>query len=134
MYTDIFDGLGVKINLKSQDDFLKIVETLTRIGVLSKDNTLIQTCHILHKRNEYAIFHFKELFQLDKVSKSPISEEDLDRRNGIVSLLIQWGLCEPVSHAPLDTGSLKKTKIIPFKEKHKYTLKQNYTIGSKKEV
>ena len=130
---NVFGDLGVEVNLKSQEDFLKIVETLTRVGVLSKDNTLIQTCHILHKRGRYAIFHFKELFHLDNVSKSPISEDDIQRRNGIVNLLVQWGLCETASSDEI-VGSLKKTKIIPFKEKSKYTLKQNYTIGNKKEA
>ena len=131
MNEDVFNGMGVKVKLKTQEDFLKIVETLTRIGVLSKDDTLIQTCHILHKRGEYAIFHFKELFILDGVSKSQIDEDDLQRRNGIVNLLIEWGLCERVGEAL--EGSLKKTKIISFKEKSNYTLKQNYTIGSKKQ-
>lgn len=133
MNDNVFSGLGVEVNLKSQEDFLKIVETLTRIGVLSKDNTLIQTCHILHKRGKYAILHFKELFRLDNVSKSPISDDDIQRRNGIVNLLNEWKLCEIVSSESLE-GSLKKTKIVPFKEKNKYTLKQNYTIGNKKEV
>lgn len=124
---DLFDGLGVEILLKSEEDFLKIVETLTRIGVLSRDNVLTQTCHILHKRGKYSILHFKELFKLDGISKSDISDEDLERRNGIVNLLLQWGLCV----CPVEiTGSLKKTKIIPFKEKSKYVLKQNYTIGN----
>ena len=131
MNEDVFNGMGVKVKLKTQEDFLKIVETLTRIGVLSKDDTLIQTCHILHKRGEYAIFHFKELFILDGVSKSQIDEDDLQRRNGIVNLLLEWGLCERVGEAL--EGSLKKTKIISFKEKSNYTLKQNYTIGSKKQ-
>lgn len=130
MNEDVFNGMGVKVKLKTQEDFLKIVETLTRIGVLSKDDTLIQTCHILHKRGEYAIFHFKELFILDGVSKSQIEEDDLQRRNGIVNLLLEWGLCERVGEAL--EGSLKKTKIISFKEKSNYTLKQNYTIGGKK--
>lgn len=130
MNEDVFNGMGVKVKLKTQEDFLKIVETLTRIGVLSKDDTLIQTCHILHKRGEYAIFHFKELFILDGVSKSQIDEDDLQRRNGIVNLLLEWGLCERVGEAL--EGSLKKTKIISFKEKSNYTLKQNYTIGGKK--
>jgi hypothetical protein len=128
MNEDIFDGLGVEITLNDQENFLKIVETLTRIGVLSRDNTLIQTCHILHKRGRYAIFHFKELFKLDGVSKSEISEEDISRRNGIVNLLNEWNLCE----SPQLEGSLKKIKIIPFKEKSNYVLKQNYTIGDKK--
>ena len=130
MSDNVFGDLGVKVKLKNQEDFLKIVETLTRIGVLSRDNTLIQTCHILHKRGEYAIFHFKELFILDGVSKSEIAKEDLERRNGIVNLLKEWGLCD-VDGEPLE-GSLKKTKIISFRDKGNYNLKQNYTIGGKK--
>ena len=131
MNENVFGDLGVKVQLKTQEDFLKIVETLTRIGVLSRDNTLIQTCHILHKRGEYAIFHFKELFILDGVSKSEIAEEDLSRRNGIVNLLVEWGLCDLAG--PDIEGSLKKTKIISFRDKGKYNLKQNYTIGGKKD-
>ena len=123
------NGLGVEINLKTEGDFLKIVETLTRIGVLSKDNTLIQTCHLLHKRGKYYILHFKELFKLDGVSKTEIAEEDILRRDGIVKLLVEWEMCEAL--ADVSGGSLRKTKIIPFKEKSKYTLKQNYTIGVK---
>jgi len=129
MVDDVFSGLGVKITLSNQEDFLKIVETLTRIGVLSRDNTLTQSCHILHKRGEYAIFHFKELFKLDGVSKSEISEEDILRRNGIVNLLVEWNLCS------IDTpikGSLKKVKIVPFKQKQEYHLKKNYTFGNEK--
>ena len=125
---DIFKGLGVEITLPDQENFLKIVETLTRIGVLSKENTLTQTCHILHKRGRYAIFHFKELFVLDGVSKSEVTEEDLERRNGIVNLLNEWNLCK----SDKLEGSLKKVKIVPFKEKSNYVLKQNYTIGDKK--
>ena len=127
---NIFSDLGVVIKLKSEEDFLKIVETLTRVGVLSRDNTLIQTCHILHKRGQYCILHFKELFKLDGVSKSDISEEDIMRRNGIVNLLSEWNLCEIVK-GPIE-GSLKKTKILSFKDKSKYTLKKNYTIGTEK--
>lgn len=128
---NLFNGMGVEIALKSEDDFLKIVETLTRIGVLSKDNTLIQTCHILHKRGQYSIFHFKELFKLDGVSKSEISEEDIQRRNGIVKLLNEWNLCTVNNEEVLTEASLKKTKIVSFKDKSKYNLKQNYTIGGK---
>lgn len=124
---DIFNGLGVEILLSEKDDFLKIVETLTRIGILSKENTLTQTCHILHKRGRYAILHFKELFHLDGVSKSEISEEDVVRRNGIVNLLVEWNLCKAPGEAV--EGSLRKTKIIPYRDKDKYTLRQNYTIG-----
>ena len=125
---NIFDGYGVEIILKSDEDFLKIVETLTRIGVLSKDKVLTQTCHILHKRGRYSILHFKELFHLDGISKSEISEEDIARRNGIVNLLVEWNLCSLLGDSV--EGSLKKTKIIPFKQKSNYILKANYTIGS----
>lgn len=124
---DLFNGLGVEVTLENEEDFLKIVETLTRIGVLSKDNTLIQTCHLLHKRGRYSILHFKELFKMDGVSKTDISEEDIQRRNGIVNLLVEWNLCQSQQEVQ---GSLKKTKIIPFRDKSKYTLKKNYTIGA----
>ena len=124
---NIFCDFGVEILLKEQEDFLKIVETLTRVGVLSKDNTLTQTCHILHKRGQYAIFHFKELFHLDGISKSEITEEDISRRNGIVNLLLEWNLCTIVGEKP--EGSLQKTKILSFKDKANYSLKKNYTIG-----
>ena len=123
---DVFDGLGVEIQLKDKEDFLKIVETLTRIGVLSRDGVLTQSCHILHKRGRYAILHFKELFKLDGVSKSEISEDDIERRNGIANLLKEWNLCETEAKS----GSLRKIKIVPFREKSNYTLKQNYTIGN----
>lgn len=125
---NIFSDLGIEINLACEEDFLKIVETLTRIGVLSRDNVLTQTCHILHKRGKYAILHFKELFHLDGVSKSEISEEDIQRRNGIVKLLVEWNLCS--TESVITDGSLRKTKIIPFKQKSQYTLKANYTIGA----
>ena len=127
---DIFNGLGVEIKLSSEEDFLKIVETLTRVGVLSKDNTLTQTCHVLHKRGRYAILHFKELFKLDGVSKSDISDEDVARRNGIVNLLAEWKLCT-IKGEPVE-GSLYRTKIISHRDKHKYDLKKNYTIGNEK--
>lgn len=128
MENNIFGGLGVEVVLNHPDDFLKIVETLTRIGVLSRDNVLTQTCHILHKRGKYAIFHFKELFALDGVKKTEITDDDLSRRNAIVNLLNEWNLCKSEKLE----GSLRKTKIIPFKQKQNYTLKQNYTIGERK--
>ena len=127
---DIFNGLGVEVKLKSEEDFLKIVETLTRVGVLSKENTLIQTCHVLHKRGRYSILHFKELFKMDGVSKSDIAEEDIARRNGIANLLAEWKLCEIIGE-PVE-GSLRKTKIIPYRDKSNYILKKNYTIGNEK--
>lgn len=122
----------LEIRLREREDFLKIVETLTRIGVVTKDNTLVQTCHILHKRGHYYIAHFKELFQLDGVSKTPLEEEDVKRRNGIAKLLEEWGLCEIVEKERFGGGSLSKVKVVSHKDKKNYTLKQNYTIGSKK--
>ena len=93
---DIFDGLGVEITLKTKEDFLKVKETLTRIGISSRtDKKLWQSCHILHKRGKYAIMHFKEMFVLDGLS-SDISDEDLGRRNVIVKLLVEWGLIDAV--------------------------------------
>ena len=89
---DIFDGLGVEITLKSKDDFLKVRETLTRMGVSSKkEKKLFQSCHILHKRGRYAIMHFKELLDLDGL-ETDISDSDIGRRNLIVKLLVEWGL------------------------------------------
>ena len=120
---------GVEIELKVDTDFLKIIETLTRIGIQSSNNSIVQTCHILHKRGKYYILHFKELLMIDKVSKSDLSKEDIERRNGIVKLLSDWNLCEV--KAPLDESSLNRIKIISFKDKSKYNLKQNYTIGKR---
>lgn len=124
----------VEIRLKSNDDFLKIKETLTRIGVSSKnDNKLYQSCHILHKRGKYYIVHFKELFILDGL-ESDIDETDIGRRNTIANLLADWGLCELVdpekSKAPV--LSLKQIKIIPHKEKQNWQLIPKYHIGSKR--
>ena len=121
----------LEITLPERDNFLKIIETLTRIGIEAKDKKLIQTCHILHKRGQYYICHFKELFQLDGVQKSPILEEDIERRNAIAKLLEQWGLCSVVDSAKATPSNLHKLKIVPHKEKHLYELKQNYTIGKK---
>ena len=93
---DIFRGLGVEITLKEKDDFLKVRETLTRIGISSrKENKLFQSCHILQKRGRYAIMHFKELFSLDGLD-TDISQNDVARRNTIASLLEEWGLLEIV--------------------------------------
>ena len=92
-HDDIFDGLGIEIELKNPEDFLKIRETLTRIGVSSrKEQKLYQSCHILHKRGKYAILHFKEFFILDGL-ESDISDTDIGRRNKICKLLEEWGSC-----------------------------------------
>lgn len=128
---DIFDGLGVEITLKNKEDFLKIKETLTRIGVSSKkEKKLFQSCHILHKRGRYAIMHFKEMFILDGLD-SDLSEDDLGRRNTIVRLLVEWGLLEVVDPEEYQTPqlSLARLKIIPHSEKKDWTLVPKYHIG-----
>lgn len=131
---DLFKGYGVKITLKKDDDFLKIKETLTRIGVTARnENTLYQTVHILHKRGEYAIVHFKELFAFD--GKVPdLSDEDIARRNTIVKLLAEWKLLDIVDAVwfnALPKLEMSKIKIIPFKEKSNWTLVEKYKIGKK---
>lgn len=129
--TDIFKGVGVEVFLKTPDDFLKIKETLTRIGVASKkDKTLYQSCHILHKRGRYAILHFKELFQLDG-KETDISEEDISRRNSIALLLDEWGLLEVKDDEDIEVD-LKQIKIVPYKEKNEWKLESKYSIGRKK--
>lgn len=130
---DIFKGLGIEINLKEKDDFLKIRETLTRIGVSSrKENKLFQSCHILHKRGRYAIMHFKELFILDELH-SDISDSDIKRRNTIVNLLLEWGLIETDEEELFknNLGSLAQIKIIPHKDKGDWDLIPKYHIGKK---
>ena len=128
---DIFNGLGVEIDLSNDEDFLKVKETLTRIGVASRrDNTLFQSCHILHKRGRYAILHFKELFILDgKSERTNFTEEDEQRRNTIAKLLDEWGLVAVISTLG-ETTTLRRIKIVPFREKTEWTLAAKYTIGS----
>jgi hypothetical protein len=128
---DIFEGLGVEIKLKNEEDFLKVKETLTRIGVSSKaEKKLYQSCHILHKRGRYAIMHFKEMFVLDGL-KSDMSTDDLGRRNTIVKLLIEWVLIDAVDASKYAEPqlSLARLKIIPHKEKKEWTLVPKYHIG-----
>ena len=130
----IFNGLGIEIELSERDDFLKVKETLTRIGVSSrKENKLYQSCHILHKRGRYVILHFKELFELDGLD-SNITDEDLGRRNTIVSLLEEWGLLKIIDVEEVEEPkvSLAKMKIIPFKDKDNWDLIPKYHIGKKK--
>ena len=123
----------VEIKLKQPDDFLKVKETLTRIGVASKkDKTLYQSCHILHKQSRYYIVHFKELFMLDG-KPSNFSDNDAARRNTIVNLLAEWDLIQVV-----DTDKVKdnvvpinQLKIISFKEKDDWNLVAKYNIGNK---
>jgi hypothetical protein len=124
----------VEVKLKNAEDFLKIKETLSRIGVASKkDNTLYQSCHILHKQGKYYITHFKELFLLDGKT-SDLDENDIARRNTIVSLLEEWGLLDVVSTDKIrePQATLSQIKIIAFKEKNEWTLVPKYTIGKKR--
>jgi hypothetical protein len=124
----------VEVRLKEQDDFLKVRETLTRIGVASKkDKTLFQSCHILHKRGQYYVVHFKELFALDG-KPTDISENDLARRNAIVNLLADWGLLEVVDKEQSQNPApifLSQVKIISHKEKNDWQLVPKYNIGKK---
>jgi hypothetical protein len=123
----------LEIILKREDDFLKIKETLTRIGVASKkDKTLYQSCHILHKQNRYYIVHFKEMFMLDG-RETNISDEDLGRRNTIATLLEDWGLLEIVDpdQAEFPTAPMNQIKILPHKEKALWTLTPKYSLGKK---
>tara|TARA_R110002020_G_scaffold178105_1_gene370935 strand:- start:1450 stop:1851 length:402 start_codon:yes stop_codon:yes gene_type:complete len=126
---DVFDGLGIEIELKNPDDFLKIRETLTRMGVSSrKDKKLYQSCHILHKRGRYAILHFKEFFILDGL-KSDLSESDVARRNTICRLLEEWELFNILDDDLEPQASMSQIKIIPHKEKHEWELIPKYHIG-----
>ena len=122
-----------EVLLKEPDDFLKIRETLSRIGVASrKEKKLYQSCHILHKQGKYYIVHFKELFALDGKDTN-LSENDIARRNTIVKLLSDWGLVE-MKAIPEPIAPLSQIKIISFKEKNDWLLETKYNIGKKKEV
>ena len=129
----IVDSL-VEVNLLEQEDFLKIKETLTRIGVASKkDNTLFQSCHILHKQGKYYIVHFKELFMLDG-KPSNFSDDDVARRNTIASLLEQWGLLKVVNTEIVkeNMAPISQIKIISHKEKDDWQLVAKYNIGRRR--
>ena len=121
----------LEVTLNEPDDFLKIRETLTRIGVASrKDQKLYQSCHILHKQGRYFIVHFKELFLLDG-KPSNLIENDVQRRNTIATLLADWGLINIVDSAKAkDCAPLRQIKVIPFKEKSHWELCPNYNIGN----
>ena len=125
----------VEVTLNQNDDFLKVRETLTRIGVASKkDQTLYQSCHILHKQGRYYIVHFKELFALDG-KPTDISENDLSRRNAIAKLLQDWGLIKVVNNKQIEEPIpifLSQIKILSHKEKDDWELVPKYNIGSKK--
>jgi hypothetical protein len=123
---------GIEVALNDPDDFLKIKETLTRIGISSnKTKTLYQSCHILHKRGKYYIVHFKEMFLLDgKISD--ISDEDISRRNAIVALLNDWKLLSIVSeYVQPPSAIMKSIKVLPYHDKQNWHLVAKYTIGTK---
>ena len=122
----------LEVTIKQPDDFLKISETLTRIGVASrKDKTLYQSCHILHKQGKYFITHFKELFALDG-KKATLTENDIQRRNTISILLQDWNLIDIVERSQADNKApLSQIKVLPFKEKKEWTLSAKYNIGKK---
>jgi len=133
MGTDIFKGVGVEVELPTQDSFLKVKETLTRIGISSrKERKLYQSCHILHKQGRYAILHFKELFILDG-KHNTLTEEDIARRNTIVNLLEEWELVKIVDPSKTKdlVASINQIKIISFKEKDDWELTVKYNIGKK---
>ena len=122
----------VEVLLNEPDDFLKVRETLSRIGVASrKERTLYQSCHILHKQGRYFIVHFKELFALDGKDTN-LSENDIARRNTIANLLNDWGLIE-VKGSVEPMAPLSQIKILSFREKDEWTLETKYNIGKKKE-
>jgi len=131
---DIFRNCGVEVKLPSPEHFLKIKETLTRVGIASKkDKTLYQSCHILHKQGRYAILHFKELFILDG-KENNFSDEDRARRNTIVNLLEEWGLVNTLdaSKAEDPIAPLSNIKILSHKEKADWQLLTKYQIGKKR--
>jgi len=126
----------VEVLLGEPDDFLKVRETLTRIGVASrKERKIYQSCHILHKQGRYYIVHFKELFALDG-KKANISLNDIQRRNRIVQLLVDWGLVSISTDSQekiADLAPLNQIKVLSFKEKGEWTLESKYNIGRKKQ-
>ena len=130
VYIDITPEDLLEVTLATPDDFLKIRETLTRIGVSSqKDKKLWQSCHILHKRGKYYIVHFKEMFAMDDLPTS-ITEEDIERRNTIASLLEEWKLLKIVYPAKAEPKApLNKIKILSHKEKADWTLEPKYHMG-----
>lgn len=130
---DIPGYTPLEVTLNTPDDFLKVRETLTRIGVASrKDKVLYQSCHILHKQGRYFIVHFKELFALDG-KQADLTDNDIERRNTIAKLLSDWGLIKLVNpNLAKDSAPLSQIKIIAFKEKDEWELQTKYNIGKKK--
>lgn len=132
VYYDWTPDSMLEVTLAEPDNFLKVRETLTRIGIASKkDNTLYQSCHILHKQGRYFIVHFKELFALDG-KDSNITSGDIERRNAIASLLQDWDLLKIVNSSKAEQkASLSQIKVVSFKEKNDWNLVAKYNIGKK---
>ena len=125
----------IEVTLREPDDFLKVRETLTRIGVASrKEKKLYQSCHILHKQGKYFIVHFKELFALDGKTAN-LTQNDVARRNRITQLLCDWGLVNRVDQdTPLDVAPLNQIKVLAYSEKGEWVLETKYNIGKKRKV
>lgn len=129
---DDFEGMGIEINLKNPDDFLKVKETLTRIGITSRgsEKKLYQSCHILHKKGKYRIMHFKELFLLDGRDSS-IADSDISRRNKIVSMLVSWGLISVDDTRKIHYESNEPLHVVKYTEKDEWELIYKYKVGKK---
>ena len=125
----------IEVTLNEPDDFLKVRETLTRIGVASrKEKKIYQSCHILHKQGRYYIVHFKELFALDG-KRANLTQNDVQRRNRIIQLLTDWGLIRVVNENKIpDIAPLNQIKVLAYKEKHEWILETKYNIGKKKKT
>ena len=125
----------IEVTLNEPDDFLKVRETLTRIGVASrKEKKIYQSCHILHKQGRYYIVHFKELFALDG-KRANLTQNDVQRRNRIIQLLTDWGLIRVVNENKItDIAPLNQIKVLTYKEKHEWILETKYNIGKKKKT
>ena len=125
----------IEITLNEPDDFLKVRETLTRIGVASrKEKKIYQSCHILHKQGRYYIVHFKELFALDG-KHANLTQNDVQRRNRIIQLLSDWGLIIIMNESKItDIAPLNQIKVLAYKEKHEWILETKYNIGKKKKT
>ena len=125
----------IEVTLNEPDDFLKVRETLTRIGVASrKEKKIYQSCHILHKQGRYYIVHFKELFALDG-KRANLTQNDVQRRNRIIQLLTDWGLIRVINEKKItDIAPLNQIKVLAYKEKHEWILETKYNIGKKKKT
>jgi len=125
----------IEVTLNEPDDFLKVRETLTRIGVASrKEKKIYQSCHILHKQGRYYIVHFKELFALDG-KHANLTQNDVQRRNRIIQLLSDWGLITIMNVSKItDIAPLNQIKVLAYKEKHEWILETKYNIGKKKKT